>query len=141
MASDGKSKAARIDRILNRLMKNGYSLNGCVVINERGLVVAYKSLISLSGAMLAAMVALASKTAFRINENLSLGSFEAISITSSDGFLSVCDFPVGDKIFRIGAITSSRYKRSYFRKRKIQPSELEIDLSEAALQICQILKS
>ncbi len=141
MASDGISKAERIDRILTQLMKKGYSLNGCVVINERGLVVAHKSQIALSGVMLAAMVALASKTAFRINENLSLGEFEAVSITSSDGFLSVCDFPVGDKVFRIGAITASRFKRSYFRKRKLQPSMLEKDLSEAAQQISEVLKS
>ncbi len=141
MASEGKSKAERIDKILSQLIKNGYSLNGCVVINERGLVVAHKSQIQLSGAMLAAMVALASKTAFRINENLSLGDFEAVSITSSDGFLSVCDFPVGDKVFRIGAITASRYKRSYFRTRKLRPSVLEKDLSEAALRICEVLES
>ena len=141
MATDGKSKAERIEAVLNRLMKNGYTLNGCVVINERGLVVAHKSLIPVSGAMLAAMVALASKTAFRINENLSLGDFEAVSITSSDGLLSVCDFPVGDKVFRIGAITASRYKRSFFRTRKIQPSIIEKDLSEAAIQICKVLES
>ncbi|MFX1474638.1 MAG: hypothetical protein ACFFCO_04040 [Promethearchaeota archaeon] len=141
MVADGKSKAERIDRILSQLMANGYSLNGCVVINERGLVVAHKSQVALSGAMLAAMVALASKTAFRINENLALGNFEAVSITSSDGFLSVCDFPVGEKVFRIGAITASRYKRRYFRKRRLEPSILEKDLRTAALQIREVLKS
>jgi predicted regulator of Ras-like GTPase activity (Roadblock/LC7/MglB family) len=122
-------------------MKNGYTLNGCVVINERGLVVAHKSIIPISGAMLAAMVALASKTAFRINENLSLGEYEAVSITSSNGVLSVCDFPVGDKVFRIGAITATRYTRRFFRTRKLEPSVVEEDLSEAAREVCKVLES
>ena len=66
-------KLERLDGVLDDLIISKRRFASCVVTNERGLVVAGRTVDGSSSQTLAAMISLFSDTTIRINENLGYG--------------------------------------------------------------------
>jgi predicted regulator of Ras-like GTPase activity (Roadblock/LC7/MglB family) len=135
-------KANTLEKILNTLMrKSGGRFDSCVVTNERGLVVAWKGNNSISHDTLAAMMSLFSETSRRINGNLQIGDLRTASIKTIDATLSLHEFNVHGKTFRIAAILNERdRKRFSFFRRGMTLTRIQENIDNAAFQIKSALE-
>ncbi|MFW9849582.1 MAG: roadblock/LC7 domain-containing protein [Candidatus Thorarchaeota archaeon] len=130
-------KARNLDRILENLMrKSGGRFDSCVVTNERGLVVAWKGNNGVSHDALAAMMSLFSETSRRINTNLHIGDLRTASIKTIDATLSLHEFMVNDRAFRIAAILNEEQKKRFsFFRRGMTLTRMQENINTAAFQI------
>lgn len=134
-----EGKIEKLDRIMSDLV--GHEFTSCVVVNERGLVVAGESTEGFSSQILAAMVSLMSDTAIRVNENLGYGHPKTSSIKGYGSSISILEFMIRDAWFRIGAIVSEDYQggRRFFRKRS-KSERVEDKLAVAAKKLRSVLE-
>jgi predicted regulator of Ras-like GTPase activity (Roadblock/LC7/MglB family) len=126
---------------MDELVDTGRSFTSCVVTNERGLVVAERSVDGLSSQTLAAMVSLMSDTAIRVSENLGCGHPRSSSIRALGVSVSVQKFMVGDRPFWIGAVLSgeSQSSRGLIRRR-LGRGRMEAKLLDASRKLQSILE-
>ncbi|MHA2353143.1 MAG: hypothetical protein ACXABX_08500 [Candidatus Thorarchaeota archaeon] len=135
-------KMERLNIIVDDLisMSKG-TIASCVVTNERGLVVAGKSVDGSSNETLAAMVSLLSDVAVRVNSNLGYGHPKSATIKGFGVLLQVREFLVKSKQFRIGAVTTEQERsRFYILKKRIDGRQIEHNLGVAAEGIRQVLE-
>ncbi|MFW9800518.1 MAG: roadblock/LC7 domain-containing protein [Candidatus Thorarchaeota archaeon] len=139
--ADGKME--RLGRTVDQLIKDSPGrLSGCVVTNERGLVVAEKSLDGSSSQTLAAMISLLSDTAIRVNDNLGFGHPRTASIRALGALVAIHQFQVQNKWFRIGAVLiDDNDGRFWPLKRHLSVRRVEKSLGSAAQKIRSILES
>lgn len=131
-----------LERIVNGLVGTTEGkFVSCVVTNERGLIVAKKSVNGLSNQPLAAMVSLLSDTACRINDNMGYEHPKTSSISSHGVLISTYEFLVKERWFRIGVVLTdeNRGRRRLFRRR-IDYEKVNRFLGQAAVQIRNILE-
>lgn len=136
-------KIENLNMIIDKLLEdsNG-TLSGCVVTNERGLVVAGKTIDGSSNQTLAAMVSILSDAAVRTNENLGLGHPKGIIVKTLGSSIVLREFKVQNRWFRIGAVlTDEGLRRYYIFKRRIDHERTESDLRIAADRVRQVLES
>ena len=136
-----EGKIDKLDRVMNELISEGQDFTSCVVTNERGLVVAGDSAEGFSSQVLAAMISLMSDTAIRVSENLGYGHPKTSVIKGFGASISIQEFVVRDRWFRIGAISSENIVggRRFFRKRN-KTERAEAKLSTAAKKLRSILE-
>ena len=135
-------KLERLDGVLSDLMIDKRKFASCVVTNERGLVVAGRTVDGSSSQTLAAMISLFSDTTIRINENLGYGHPKGASIRALGVTFSIHEFMVKNRWFRIGAIQTEENKGWISRiRRKSDGKEAENNLVRAANRIRNILES
>lgn len=137
-----KGKYEQLTEIVEELVgKSASRFDSCVVTNERGLIVAGKSVNGSSSQTLAAMVSLLSDTASRINGNLGFGHPKVSSIKSLGVIISSLEFMVHNRWFRIGAVHTETTRRriSVFRK-KMTPGKVDEYLEHAAKRIRFVLE-
>ncbi|MHA2206412.1 MAG: hypothetical protein ACXABC_11180, partial [Candidatus Thorarchaeota archaeon] len=118
------TKPGKMDRLGTIVEKVLWSSSGvvssCVVTNERGLVVAEKTDDSTSSQALAAMISLLSDAANRVNNNLGFGHPKTTSVKTLGATISVYEFQVQNRWFRIGAVlTGEDQRRFQFLRRRI----------------------
>ncbi|MHA1959899.1 MAG: hypothetical protein ACW99U_06690 [Candidatus Thorarchaeota archaeon] len=138
----GTGKMEQLGRIVEDLIVySGNRLTSCVVTNERGLVVAGKSSDGSSSQALAAMISLLSDTAARVNGNLGFGHPKTASIGSSGVIVSIREFLVQNRWFRIGAVlTEDNNGRLSFFRRKMNAKKVDDYLMTAAEQVRLVLE-
>ncbi|MHA1909787.1 MAG: roadblock/LC7 domain-containing protein [Candidatus Thorarchaeota archaeon] len=131
----------KLERIVGNLMKrSGGRFTCCVVTNERGLVVAGQGLDRTSNETLAAMMSLLSETSRRIINNLEIGEPRTASIKTLNATLSLYEFMVGNRPFRIGAILNEeRIGRFSFMRRGMTLTRMQENINIAADQIIRVL--
>ena len=127
-----------IDGLASR-MPRGFS--GCVVTNERGLVIAETMHEGSSSHEFAAMISLLSDTASRINRNLGFSSTESATIRTTNKTMCMQEFLVQKRRFRIGAIVGKNPERRFsFLKRRGSIEALESVLGKTAEEVRQVLE-
>ena len=135
-------KMERLNIIVDELIKlSRGTISSCVVTNERGLVVAGKTMDGSSNETLAAMISLLSDAAMRVNSNLGYGHPKAASIKGHGVLLQIREFLVKSKQFRIGAVTTGQERsRFYSLRKRIDERQTENNLGTAAERICRVLE-
>ena len=135
-------KMERLDIIVDDLIRlSKGAIASCVVTNERGLIVAGKSVDGSSNEPLAAMISLLSDVAVRVNSNLGYGHPKSASVKGSGVLLQIQEFLVKSKQFRIGAVTTEQERsRFYFLKKRIDDRHIEHNLGIAAEGIRRVLE-
>jgi len=135
-------KLDRLGEIVDRLLENpqrGFS--SCVVTNERGMIIVAKTVDGSSDQTLAAMVSLLSSTAERVNSNLGIEHPKLTLIKSVGVTLSVREFMVNNRWFRLGAIlTQGNNGRFSFNKRRMNPKKAEATLEKATVKLRGVLE-
>ncbi|MFW9795260.1 MAG: hypothetical protein ACFFEE_13210 [Candidatus Thorarchaeota archaeon] len=136
-----EGKTDKLDRIMESLVGPDQNFTSCVVTNERGLVVAGESVEGFSSQILAAMISLMSDTAIRVSENLGYGHPKTSSIKGYGVLISIQEFMVRDRWFRIGAVLSeNKESRRRFFRRGFKPEKIETRLAGAAKKLRSILE-
>ncbi|MFW9807146.1 MAG: hypothetical protein ACFFFK_10500 [Candidatus Thorarchaeota archaeon] len=136
-----EGKTEKLDRIMENLVGPGQDFSSCVVTNERGLVVAGSSIEGFSSQILAAMISLMSDTAIRVSENLGYGHPKTSSIKGFGVSISVQEFMVRDRWFRIGAILSDEGQKPVrFFRRDFKHRNVEARLAVVAKKLRSILE-
>ncbi|MFW9769189.1 MAG: hypothetical protein ACFFF9_16280 [Candidatus Thorarchaeota archaeon] len=136
-----EGKTDKLDRIMESLVGPNQNFTSCVVTNERGLVVAGESIEGFSSQILAAMISLMSDTAIRVSENLGYGHPKTSSIKGYGVLISIQEFMVRDRWFRIGAVLSENTEsRMRFFRRGFNPENIESRLAGAAKKLRSILE-
>lgn len=131
-----EGKIQKLERIMENLVGTGRSFTSCVVTNERGLVVAEDSVDGHSSQTLAAMVSLMSDTAIRVSENLGYGHPKTSIIRGSGVSISIREFMVRDKWFRVGVILSKENQtKKWFFRRNLGTESIESKLTDAAISL------
>jgi predicted regulator of Ras-like GTPase activity (Roadblock/LC7/MglB family) len=131
-----EGKIQKLERIMENLVGTGRSFTSCVVTNERGLVVAEDSVDGHSSQTLAAMVSLMSDTAIRVSENLGYGHPKTSIIRGAGLSISIREFMVRDKWFRIGVILSKdNQTKKWFFRRNLGIESIESKLTVAAMSL------
>jgi predicted regulator of Ras-like GTPase activity (Roadblock/LC7/MglB family) len=135
-------KWERLNKIMSNLMnKSGGRFTGCVITNERGLVVASKVSNGVSDETLAAMMSLLSETVHRVNENLGVGFPKTASIKSPGATVSLHEFDVLGKRFRIGAILGEEgMSRFSFFRRGMTLTRMQENMTNAAIKVRHVLE-
>ena len=135
-------KYGLLEQIVNELIGTTEGkFVSCVMTNERGLIVAGKSVNGSSSEPLAAMMSLLSDTACRINDNLGYGHPKTSSISSHGVQISTHEFLVQEKWFRIGVVLTDENKgRRRFFRRRIDTTKVNRNLDQAVVQIRDILE-
>ncbi len=137
-----EGKLERLDGVLSDLMIDKRKFASCVVTNERGLVVAGRTVDGSSSQTLAAMISLFSDTTIRINDNLGYGHPKGALIRALGMTFSIHEFMVKNRWFRIGAIQTEENKGWISRIRKRSAGkDAEFNLVRAANRIRDILES
>ncbi|MFW9843708.1 MAG: roadblock/LC7 domain-containing protein [Candidatus Thorarchaeota archaeon] len=113
----------KIDKLQDILMKTiadaDDTILGCVVTNERGLIVSEVILDGQSNETLAAMVSLVSDSTQRVSKNLGYGNPRTSLIRPPGVTIAVSEFLVMNRRFRMGTILEhSKSRRSLFRRRQ-----------------------
>ncbi len=116
--------------------------HGCVITNERGLIVAAMDDNTVSNESLAAMMSLLSDTAQRINESLDLGTPKTMAILSDERRLLMHEFRVQGRRFRIGAIVSGRVTSRRLKRIRglFSRGGIEHTLEDAAKRVVSVLE-
>ncbi|MFW9847643.1 MAG: hypothetical protein ACFFF4_00785 [Candidatus Thorarchaeota archaeon] len=118
------------------------SITGCVVTNDRGMIIAGRTKDGASDQTLAAMISLLSSTAERVNRNLGIGYPKLTLIKSLGVKVSVMEFTVRNKRFRMGAmLTESNNGRRSFIRRRISDRKTEATLENAVQNVRSVLES
>ncbi|MEM2142210.1 MAG: roadblock/LC7 domain-containing protein [Candidatus Thorarchaeota archaeon] len=113
----------------------------CIVTNERGLIVASITDIGPQEEKLAAMASLLSETSKRISTNIEGGKFDTANIEFSGHRMSMAEFPVRGRPFRIAVVTSQARPAGLMnRLRRLRHPGVTKLLSTAAVRIAQILE-
>lgn len=135
-------KMDRLDIIVDDLIRlSKGTIASCVVTNERGLVVAGKNTDGSSNETLAAMISLLSDAAVRVNSNLGYGHPKSASIKGLGVLIQIQEFPVKNKQFRIGAVTTGQVRSRFnFLKKRIDDRQIEHNLGIAAKGIRRVLE-
>ncbi len=108
------SKYERLERILESLVtKSHKGITNCVVINERGLIVASKVLDESSNETFAAMVSLMSDTSLRICNNLDYENPRTTIVRTPSFLVAVNEFLVMKRRFRIGTVFIEKENRKF----------------------------
>ena len=138
----GSGKWERLDRIVSNLMsKSGGRFKSCVITNERGLVVASKVSNGVSDETLAAMMSLLSETVHRVNNNLGVGFPKTASIKSPSATISLHEFEVSGKQFRMGAVLHEyAVNRFSFFRRGMTLTRMQENMTNAAIKVRQVLE-
>ncbi len=127
-----------IDGFASRMTRK---FSGCVVTNERGLVIAETMHEGSHSHEFAAMISLLSDTASRINRNLGFSDTEFATIRTSDKTMCIQEFLVQKRRFRIGAIVGKNPDGRFSFLRRRGPIEaLEHALGKTAEEIRQVLE-
>lgn len=136
-----EGKTEKLEKVMESLVGPRQNFTSCVVTNERGLVVAGESIEGFSSHILAAMISLMSDTAVRVSENLGYGHPKTSSIKGFGVSISIQEFMVRDRWFRIGAILSEEKEgRKRFFRRGFKPDRVEARLAGAAKKLRSILE-
>jgi predicted regulator of Ras-like GTPase activity (Roadblock/LC7/MglB family) len=136
-----EGKIQKLEKIMDELVRSGQNFTSCVVTNERGLVVAEESVDGFSSQTLAAMISLMADTAIRVSENLGYGHPKTSSIKGLGVSISIREFMVQDRWFRIGAILSSdRSLRMRFLRKGLNHERAESKLADATRRLRSILE-
>lgn len=137
-----RGKYERLNAIIEQLLdKSNGSVSSCVVTNERGLIVTGLANDGSSNQDLAAMIALFSDTATRVNTNLGFGHPRTASIDSFGVSIAMHEFLVRNHWFRIGAIMQNNGRRLTFFRRKMTRRKLEHYLETTAKRVRRVLES
>ncbi len=132
-------KSEKLDLVLKDFESEiGYAFKNCVVTNEQGLVVAGRARDLVQRDRLAAMISLLSDTSRRVNENLGYDHPRISTIKGSGVSITVHEFKVRNRWFRIGA--EIRNGRFLFFKR-IDDKKVWKTLEKAADSIRAVLES
>ncbi len=134
-------KLDQLNGIIRQLINTSKgAITNCVVTNERGLVVAGVSTDGSSQQDLAAMISLLSDTAVRVNGNLGFGAPKGVQITGLGVSVSLHEFLVQNRRFKIGAIVQEGYHwRTLFRSKPA--SQIVVNkLEKAAGMIRKVLE-
>jgi len=128
------SKIDRLEGILKRIIaESNDSLSSCVVITERGLIVASIVTDGSSSESLSAMVSLMSDTSGRVCENLGFGNPKTALIRTLGAMIVMSEFLVTNRRFRVGAIIKDSEKFSVFRRRLILSKRMPMERIEVLL--------
>ncbi|MFW9919686.1 MAG: roadblock/LC7 domain-containing protein [Candidatus Thorarchaeota archaeon] len=131
----------KLDNILSDLMqRSGGRFRSCIITNERGLIVAWKGDSGISRDTLAAMMSLFSETSQRIISNLGIGKPQAASIKTIEATLSLHEFYVAGKLFRIAAILDESKHRFSFFRRGMSLARMQENIDKAASEIKTVLE-
>ena len=135
-------KMERLNNIVDDLISlSKGTIASCVVTNERGLVVAGKTIDGSSNETFAAMISLLSDVAVRVNSNLGYGHPKSAAIKGLGILIQIREFQVKSKQFRIGAVTTEQERnRFYFLKKRIDYEYIEHNLGVAAEGIRRVLE-
>ena len=138
----GLGTVEKLERIIKNLMnRSGGRFTCCVVTNERGLVVAGQGIESISNETLAAMMSLLSETSRRIISNLDIGKPRTASIKTMNATLSLYEFIVGNRPFRIGAILDEeKHGRFSFFRRGMTLTRMQENINTAADEVIRVLE-
>jgi predicted regulator of Ras-like GTPase activity (Roadblock/LC7/MglB family) len=137
-----ESTVGRLETIIDSFVsKMPKELSGCIVTNERGLVIAEMIRDGSHSHEFAAMISLLSDTATRINRNLGFSATESASIRSKDKTLCIHEFLVQNRRFRIGAIVRKNTGRKFrFLGRRSSMESIERALQNTAKEVRSILE-
>jgi len=127
----------KIDTVLigtNR--RYGDVMRGCVIVNERGLVIASMAEDQSMVTAMAAMTALIADTAHRAASNVGLSSPSSVVIRTPDGTYAVVEFTMRGRPFRVGALLKDQCNRTWFR-RQLSPERIIEDLSTRVRRILE----
>ncbi len=135
-------KIVQLNGIIEETMAEiGKETASCIVINERGLIVAGRMLDGSSSETFAAMISLLSDTALRISGNLKLGSPRTASVKTQGVTVLIYEFLVLNRQFRIGVVmTGLNPGRSSFFRRRMTLEKIENSLDTAAREIRHVLE-
>ena len=136
-----EGKTEKLERIMTDLVGRNQDFTSCVVTTERGLVIAGDSIEGFSSQILAAMISLMSDTAIRVSENLGHGHPKITSIRGLGVSISIQEFMVRDRWFRIGAIYSDdkqKWRRVF--RRGFRHERIESRLEGATKKLRSILE-
>ena len=138
----GKGKWERLDEIVSDLMRrSGGRFKSCVVTNERGLIIASRVSNGVSDETVAAMMSLLSETAQRVNSNLGVGFPKTASIKAAGATISLQEFRVLGRHFRIGAILREEPQgRISFFRRGMTLTRMQENMTTAAERIRFVLE-
>ena len=130
----------KLEGILEDLAsKSNYSIDSCVVTNERGLVVAGFSINDYSIEALAAMISRLADIAHRVNGNLMLDDPQTMTIGTYNARIATQEFVVLNKRFRVGAVIRNNGRLRYgILRRKLAAEKV---LSSAAEKIRVVLET
>lgn len=134
-------KLDQLNEIIQQLISDSRgALTNCVITNERGLVVAGISTDGSSQQDLAAMISLLSDTAVRVNGNLGFGKPIGVQIRGLGVSISLHEFLVQNRPFKIGAIVQEGHPwRTMFRQKPVHQIVVN-RLQKAATQIRKVLE-
>ncbi len=111
------AKGKRLENVIRSLQSQLNNLiDLCIITNERGLIMATLKSNPREDERAAAMISLASDTAYRVASNIEIGSTNTIKIVADEGTFFVSEFLVNDRRFRIGAIMKKGTFREIIRK-------------------------
>ena len=135
-------KLDRLGQIVDRLIEDPQrGITSCVVTNDRGMIIVAKTADGSSDQTLAAMVSLLSSTAERVNSNLGIEHPKITSIKSMGVMLSVREFIVHNRWFRLGVILNeSNNGRFSFIRKGMDPKKAEVTLEKAAENVRIVLE-
>lgn len=124
-------KIDRLEGILKKMIiKSSKRIASCVVINERGLIVAGIVLDGSSNETLAAMVSLISDTALRVSENLGFGNPRIALVRTLGVTIMMSEFLVMNRRFRIGAVLKKSDRFSIIKRRMVVEQRMPVDKIE-----------
>ncbi|MFW9787743.1 MAG: hypothetical protein ACFFE2_10435 [Candidatus Thorarchaeota archaeon] len=135
-----EGKTAKLEQIMDDLVGPEQDFLSCVVTNERGLVVAGESIEDYSSQILAAMISLMSDTAIRVSENLGYGHPKTSSIKGFGVSITIQEFMVRDRWFRIGAIAPNGRQRKRFFFRRDNSEHVESKLAGVVKKLRTVLE-
>ncbi|MHA1961913.1 MAG: hypothetical protein ACW99U_17025 [Candidatus Thorarchaeota archaeon] len=125
------SKVDRLEEILRRMItKSHESISSCVVITERGLIVAGVVLDGSSNETLSAMVSLMSDTAVRVCGNLGFGNPRIAQVKTLGAIIIVNEFLVANRRFRMGAVLKDSERFSILRRRMVVKKRMPLERIE-----------
>ena len=136
-----QSKTSRLELALEKFFQRRQrNVKACVVVNERGLLIADKTVDGISSSSLAAMIALISDVTSRVNTTLNMGEYHHISFISSIESLHIKTFHMGDFSFRIGALTTQVRKRHPIKRLRFHFRGIEKDLEIVGNDIKEVMQ-
>ncbi|MFW9846471.1 MAG: hypothetical protein ACFFD6_06975 [Candidatus Thorarchaeota archaeon] len=125
------SKVDKLEGILRGMMaKSHETITSCVVITERGLIVAGVVSDGSSSETLSAMVSLISDTAVRVSGNLGFGNPRGALVRTLGANIVMNEFLVTNRKFRIGAVFTDSERFSIFRRRMIVEKRMPMEKIE-----------
>jgi predicted regulator of Ras-like GTPase activity (Roadblock/LC7/MglB family) len=125
------SKVDKLEGILTKMItKSHETISSCVVITERGLIVAGIVLDGSSNETLSAMVSLMSDTAVRVCGNLGFGNPRIAQIRTLGAIIIMNEFLVANRRFRMGAVLKDYERFSIIRRRMVVKKRMPLEKIE-----------